>query len=473
MAEARIKAVITAEDRASAVVGGFSSRLQSSLGAIAGATIAAGLALDRLTGFMGGTLDAANKSQSALIGLNTVAKAFKSNTDDATKAAQALAEDGLMTVGDAATGLKNLLASGFSLNQAITLMKRFKDSAAFGRQSALSFGDAVTSATQGIKNGNSILVDNAGVTKNLSMILEEAGFSAQDLMRATTDASVRQALFNGILKETNPQLGDAERLTQTFAGKQAMAAAQTTILKQQIGEALMPALLKLLEAVTPLIIKFAEFTEKHPGLVAGVLLFTTVLLGLVTVVGSVASSLLAIIMVAGPVAGAITTMTGAAAGLAAALAVPFVLVVAGVAAVIYATQKIRELEDAWRGAENAEKKANDSYDRMVKNAREQYAAGKITKERLNALTQGRASGGPVAMNHPYIVGEKGPELFVPSGSGTIIPNHKLGTAASNNTTINLSVNVGTFVGTEMEKRRLAEDLFRAYEDLKGARGLAA
>lgn len=34
----------------------------------------------------------------------------------------------------------------------------------------------------------------------------------------------------------------------------------------------------------------------------------------------------------------------------------------------------------------------------------------------------RASGGAVAGNSPYMVGERGPELFVPNSSGTIIPN---------------------------------------------------
>lgn len=34
----------------------------------------------------------------------------------------------------------------------------------------------------------------------------------------------------------------------------------------------------------------------------------------------------------------------------------------------------------------------------------------------------RAAGGPVSGNTPYLVGEKGPELFMPNGSGTIIPN---------------------------------------------------
>jgi phage-related minor tail protein len=38
------------------------------------------------------------------------------------------------------------------------------------------------------------------------------------------------------------------------------------------------------------------------------------------------------------------------------------------------------------------------------------------------LANPRAAGGPVSGNSPYLVGEKGPELFMPAGSGTIIPN---------------------------------------------------
>ena len=43
---------------------------------------------------------------------------------------------------------------------------------------------------------------------------------------------------------------------------------------------------------------------------------------------------------------------------------------------------------------------------------------------------GKATGGPVAGNKPYMVGEKGPELFVPEGSGNIIPNHRLPTSGN-------------------------------------------
>lgn len=38
----------------------------------------------------------------------------------------------------------------------------------------------------------------------------------------------------------------------------------------------------------------------------------------------------------------------------------------------------------------------------------------------------RAQGGPVSASRPYIVGEKGPEMFVPKSAGNIIPNDQLG-----------------------------------------------
>ena len=44
---------------------------------------------------------------------------------------------------------------------------------------------------------------------------------------------------------------------------------------------------------------------------------------------------------------------------------------------------------------------------------------------LGKLLSGRAAGGPVGSGQPYIVGETGKELFIPSSSGRIIPNNQL------------------------------------------------
>jgi len=39
---------------------------------------------------------------------------------------------------------------------------------------------------------------------------------------------------------------------------------------------------------------------------------------------------------------------------------------------------------------------------------------------------GKAIGGPVQSGQPYMVGERGPEMFVPNQSGSIVPNKKMG-----------------------------------------------
>ena len=53
---------------------------------------------------------------------------------------------------------------------------------------------------------------------------------------------------------------------------------------------------------------------------------------------------------------------------------------------------------------------------------------------------GKAIGGPVSGGSPYIVGEKGPELFMPAGSGTIIPNHDLSNMGSTTNVTNNYIN---------------------------------
>jgi hypothetical protein len=57
----------------------------------------------------------------------------------------------------------------------------------------------------------------------------------------------------------------------------------------------------------------------------------------------------------------------------------------------------------------------------------------------------RAIGGPVSMGSPYIVGERGPELFVPSSSGNIVPNGKIGA--------NVQVNVINQSGVQMTAKQ--------------------
>lgn len=304
MADTRLQVVVDLVDKASSkmksITGGFDNISQKAASAgikLTAFGTAVGLALKQ-------TIDASNELTNSLTGLNSVANAFGANADKAKEAALALASDGLMSVSDAATGLKNLLASRMSLDQAVNLMNAFKDSAAFGRQSALSFGQAIRGATEGIKNQNSVLVDNAGVTKNLSNILVEAGYSAQDLSRSATDTGVRMALYNGILKETAAFQGDAARLSNSLSGAQARLATQVFNLKVAIGDALAPALNDAIKIMSGYLSKVMEWIKANPELTTTIVQITaavaafTVAMGILLGVVAVLSSPLTLIVLA-------------------------------------------------------------------------------------------------------------------------------------------------------------------------------
>ena len=49
---------------------------------------------------------------------------------------------------------------------------------------------------------------------------------------------------------------------------------------------------------------------------------------------------------------------------------------------------------------------------------------------LLGLIPGLAEGGPATAGRPYVVGEEGPELFVPRSSGTVIPNDEMASGGS-------------------------------------------
>lgn len=83
----------------------------------------------------------------------------------------------------------------------------------------------------------------------------------------------------------------------------------------------------------------------------------------------------------------------------------------------------------------------------------------------------RAQGGAVSANRPYIVGEKGPEMLVPSTSGRVIPNNQLGGGGGQvivNQTINVSTGVQQTVRTEIKQMmpQIAESAKQAVVDAK-------
>ena len=65
----------------------------------------------------------------------------------------------------------------------------------------------------------------------------------------------------------------------------------------------------------------------------------------------------------------------------------------------------------------------------------------------------RAQGGPVSAGTPYMVGERGPELFMPSRGGSIIPNNALG-GGGTSVVVNVNANGSSVQGDQAQSRQL-------------------
>lgn len=95
-----------------------------------------------------------------------------------------------------------------------------------------------------------------------------------------------------------------------------------------------------------------------------------------------------------------------------------------------------------------------------------------TPDQALAALRGRAVGGPVQGRTPYLVGERGPELFVPNTAGNIVPNHQLGMGPmGGGPVINIHV-ASTPLATPAETGAAVVDALTAWQRRNGRLPLA-
>ena len=76
------------------------------------------------------------------------------------------------------------------------------------------------------------------------------------------------------------------------------------------------------------------------------------------------------------------------------------------------------------------------------------------------LLAGRALGGAVGAGRPYMVGERGPELFVPGAQGNIVPNNAMGSA---NVTVNVDASGSSVQGDSQSASQLGKAIGAAVQ----------
>ena len=122
-----------------------------------------------------------------------------------------------------------------------------------------------------------------------------------------------------------------------------------------------------------------------------------------------------------------------------------------------ATRGLQSLEDNLVSVVMQTKSAKEAFKDMARSILADLIRLQVRKaiiapiaEALPSFFPGRAMGGPVTAGRPYMVGERGPELFVPGRTGGIVPNNQMGgSAVTVNQTINLTTGVSQTVRAEV------------------------
>lgn len=206
---------------------------EAALGFLARDVLVAGL--DRLRGGFDRAIDEAIELENALIGLKSVAEATGNDINFVEQAAIDLSADGLIPLSQVSRGLKNLLATGLDAPKAVKVFEALRDAAAFNRQGQLELGEAVVGATDGIKNQLSRLVDNAGITKNLSILQREYASTIGTTVGRLSESQKVQAIANGVIREAQIFQGDYNKVLELFSGTVSRNRGETKFLYGAIG----------------------------------------------------------------------------------------------------------------------------------------------------------------------------------------------------------------------------------------------
>lgn len=199
------------------------------------------------------TIETAKKAEASFTAFSSVVKAKNISMASSMETVNFIAKDGAISISQTQLAMQNLLQRGYSVNQAKEALDILRNAAAFGKAGHLEFGEAIVSATEGLRQENSILVDNAGITTNVSKMWERyakvLGVTAQEL---TTNQKI-EAEMMGMREEAAIHMGNYEKMLSTASGKETLYRAELNKTAETIGTQLLPAYSSLIQSATSLL----------------------------------------------------------------------------------------------------------------------------------------------------------------------------------------------------------------------------
>lgn len=182
-----------------------------------------------------------------------------------------------MTKSDIAATIKNFSLMGMTAKQTRQMMEALTNSAIKNRNANYTVSEAVKVASDGYKQGLSTLSDSAGVTENLSVMLDKYAQSIGKTASQLTEQEQNQAYLNRTMEAAAPFAQAMSEYNDTLAGKQGdlnNALKQTQV---AYATAIEPTYSAMLAQITGIVTSIGEFTTEHQELVAGATTFVVTL----------------------------------------------------------------------------------------------------------------------------------------------------------------------------------------------------
>lgn len=231
--------------------------------AIVGGALAA-----KVTGFLRSSVTEFNKLEKTLLGLQATAKLTGNSFEALKKSVQTLSSDGVLSIDQASTSMKTLIAQGIQADKAFQLLDAAKK--------VSSFNNIVGDAGQGVADFVKFLqTGSAELAENMDPSIVKVVKSLGGYAKVSSDATAKQKLINAVIEKGGKLAGDYEKFLNSGAQAQVRFDGATLALSQTLGQKLQPAFTAIINGLTKVVTFFTDLIGSMDSVTTAVLAFST------------------------------------------------------------------------------------------------------------------------------------------------------------------------------------------------------
>lgn len=247
--------------------------------------VTAGLTFAKVVNAIKSATDEYKAHTQAMEALSNVASYTENDMSDFTEIMNKYST--VMTQTDLADTIKNFSLMGFTVEQTDQMIQALTNSAIRNRNANYTVSQAVKVASDGYKQGLSTLSDSAGVTENLSVMLDNYAKNIGKTASQLTEAEKNQAYLNRTMYAAEPFAGAMEGYMDSLAGKQGEYSQALRETQIAYAEALEPTLKDLTELKTNLLNVLTNLISKNNEATVGTTAFIVAMTASIAIVVAV------------------------------------------------------------------------------------------------------------------------------------------------------------------------------------------